>query len=178
MDYFQGVVTEFLRANRATFVNTECLIQLEPGDVPAKGRHWYCDVVAINFAERSVHLCEVTFSTTLHALFTRLAGWKSAWLGVKRALVRDCRIPEDWSVRPHVFIPSGRVAVYERKLAMLERVPSVEGMPIPLVTHLEEVVPWKYRSWDRKLAGLADEAQSSKSDDAPDNDSAVGLRLT
>jgi len=56
MDYFQGVVTEYLRANRATFVNTECLIQLEAGDTPAKGQHWYCDAVAVNFKEKTVGL--------------------------------------------------------------------------------------------------------------------------
>jgi hypothetical protein len=42
MDYFQGVVTEYLRADRTIFVNTECLIQLDGGDPPGKGRHWYC----------------------------------------------------------------------------------------------------------------------------------------
>ena len=42
MDYYLGVVTEYLRADRAIFVNTESLIQLDPGDVPVKDRHWYC----------------------------------------------------------------------------------------------------------------------------------------
>jgi fused signal recognition particle receptor len=56
MDYFQGVVTENLRANRAAIVNTECLIQLEPGDSPAKGRHWYCDGIAVNFRKPFVIL--------------------------------------------------------------------------------------------------------------------------
>jgi hypothetical protein len=42
MDYFQGVVTDYLRANRATFVNTECCIQLNPGPNPdTGGPHWY-----------------------------------------------------------------------------------------------------------------------------------------
>jgi hypothetical protein len=36
MDYFQGVVTEFLRADRAMFVNSECLLQLDP-----RGRRSY-----------------------------------------------------------------------------------------------------------------------------------------
>ena len=49
MDYYQGVVTEYLRANRATFVNTECCIQLNPGPHPDNsGPHWYCDAVAVN----------------------------------------------------------------------------------------------------------------------------------
>jgi len=55
VDFFQGVVSEYLRADRATFVNTEFLLPLEPGDGPAKGRHSYGDVVAANFRERAVY---------------------------------------------------------------------------------------------------------------------------
>jgi hypothetical protein len=62
MDYFQGVVTEFLRADRAMFVNTEYLIQLDPGTSLGKGRHWYCDALTINFKDSTVYLCEVTYS--------------------------------------------------------------------------------------------------------------------
>ncbi len=47
MDYYQGVVTDYLRADRAMFVNTECCIQLDEGNNPDAfpGRHWYCDAV-------------------------------------------------------------------------------------------------------------------------------------
>lgn len=45
MDYFQGVVTEYLVADRATYVNTEPLIQLDANELK-KGRHWYCDAAA------------------------------------------------------------------------------------------------------------------------------------
>jgi hypothetical protein len=30
MDYYQGVVVEYLRADRSVFVNTECCIELNP----------------------------------------------------------------------------------------------------------------------------------------------------
>jgi hypothetical protein len=63
VDYFQGVVTEYLRADRAVFVNTECCIQLNPLDNPDKsGPHWYCDAVAVNFRDSKVFLCEVSYS--------------------------------------------------------------------------------------------------------------------
>jgi len=39
MDYFQGVVTEYLVANRASFINSELLIQLD-ADKILKGRNW------------------------------------------------------------------------------------------------------------------------------------------
>ena len=35
-DYFQGVVAEYLRADRGVFVNPEILLQLEPGASPKK----------------------------------------------------------------------------------------------------------------------------------------------
>jgi len=78
--YFQEIVTEYLRADRAMFVNTECLIQLNPGDVVSKGTHWYCDAVAVNFRESAVYLCEVTYSTSLSALIGRLQAWSSNWV--------------------------------------------------------------------------------------------------
>lgn len=37
MDYYQGVVIDFLRATRTRFVNTECLIQLVPAMYPRRG---------------------------------------------------------------------------------------------------------------------------------------------
>lgn len=159
MDYFQGVVTEYLRADRATFVNTECLIQLEPGDSPAKGRHWYCDVVAVNFTDKTVHLCEVTFSRSLGALFERLNGWAENWDALRAAIQRDCRVPSDWSVHPRVFIPERLNDTYQKKLAALLRPgDGASQMPAPLVTHLESVLPWEYRSWDRKGDKFANDA--------------------
>jgi hypothetical protein len=57
MDYFQGVVTENLRADRAMFVNTECCIQLNPGANPDRtGPHWFCDAVAVNLRDEAVFL--------------------------------------------------------------------------------------------------------------------------
>ncbi len=35
MDYYEGVVIDYLRADRAVFVNTECCIQIKEGPAPA-----------------------------------------------------------------------------------------------------------------------------------------------
>lgn len=159
MDYFQGVVTEYLRANRATFVNTECLLQLQPGDSPGKGEHWYCDAVAVNFHESAAYLCEVTYSRTMHALLTRLSAWAARWPELVAAIRRDCGVPAAWKVQPWAFIPQGYDETFKRRLAILTAsAPGLVSMPSPLITHLEDVVPWKYRSWDRKLEALDDEA--------------------
>ena len=55
MDYFQGVVTEYLRADRSCFVNPEFWIRgnLEsPQDKP----HWFVDVLAISMRDKAVYL--------------------------------------------------------------------------------------------------------------------------
>lgn len=152
MDYYQGVVTEFLRADRAIFLNTECCIQLHPGASPEVGTHWYCDAVAINMREKHVFLCEITYSKTLDALVKRLMGWAANWSALRLALVRDLYVPSDWPVTPWVFIPSEREGLLERKLARFAQPAgdTSSQMPKPKITHLERVSPWNYNAWDRK----------------------------
>lgn len=146
MDYFQGVVTEYLRASRSVFVNTEYLLQLDPGDVYIKNRHWYCDAVALDNAMGKVQLCEVTFSQTLHALVQRLKAWNSHWPAVVVAIHRDSALRGEWQVEPRVFIPQAKISLLAAKMALIPQ----SEMPAPVVTALEEVVPWKYRSWNGK----------------------------
>jgi hypothetical protein len=149
VDYYQGVVVDFLRATRTRFVNTECLIQLHPAGVPDKGSHWYCDAVTVDFGTPtpSVYLCEITYSKTLAALFKRLDAWRAHWTQVKNALVRDCGVQAAWPVRPWVFVPRERKPLLERKFPVAV-VPAADDMPHPRVEVLEEVVPWKFRDWN------------------------------
>jgi hypothetical protein len=156
MDYFQGVVTEFLRADRAMFVNTECCIQLNPGDNPDRtGPHWFCDAVAVNFRERRVYLCEITYSKSLGALNKRLNDWAANWDLLRLALVRDCHVPDAWPVQPWMFVPHGLQALLKEKLSKIANIgKGLEQMPVPRTTDLEEVAPWKFRSWDRHESAL------------------------
>lgn len=152
MDYYQGVVIEYLRANRSTFVNTECCIQLKDAPNPdGSGPHWYCDAVAVDFEERAVYLCEVSFSKSLQALLDRLTSWSEHWPALKASLVRDCRVPAEWTVRPWMFVPA---AALENAIPKIQAActGSQDGsrMPFPRVTTLEAVVPWAYCSWNRK----------------------------
>ena len=159
MDYFQGVVAEFLRANRSTFINTECLLQLQPGDAPAKGEHWYCDVVSVNFQEETVYLCEVTYSKTMHSLLARLAAWSKVWSRLTEAIVRDCHVPPGWRVQPWVFIPSAHEDLFNKKMTASNiSADALIAMPMPRITHLERVVPWNYPSWNRTLEDTEDKA--------------------
>ncbi len=151
MDYFQGVVTEFLRATRSIFVNTEYLLQLDAGDVYIKGRHWYCDAVAINHADSTIQLCEITYSKTLHSLTQRLRAWNNNWPAVVQAIYRDSSLTGVWRVEPRIFIPSQSRSLMERKLAQITPPPDLNpAMPAAIVTTFEDVLPWMYRSWNGK----------------------------
>ena len=159
MDYFQGVVTEFLRAKRSIFVNTECLIQLDEGDKQIKDRHWYCDAMAVSIKESTIYLCEITFSATMQSLAARLQGWQANWVELNAAVIRDSGVPSDWRVQPWLFIPQEMRPILDKKLALIKPTLGSEGsMPTPRITYLESVAPWKYPSWDRKLDALAGDA--------------------
>lgn len=152
--YFQGVVTDYLRANRATFVNTECCIQLNEGANPdTSGPHWYCDAVAIYLPLHETYLCEVSYAKGLGALGRRLSAWAEHWRQVRAALTRDCGIGADWSVQPWVFVPSDLKHQFSKLTAKIPIGAAPNQMPVPKVTTLEEVLPWKYPSWNREHHG-------------------------
>ena len=114
MSYYQDVVVEYLRADRARFVNTEYLIQLNPNN-ESKGTFWYCDAVAVSFSDSTIYLCEVTYSKTMTALIKRLRAWSANWSGVRAALIRDAQIPnpKDWAVKLWLFVPAKHEPPFE-----------------------------------------------------------------
>ena len=151
MDYFQGVVVEFLRADRAVFVNTECCIQLNHHANPdSSGAHWYCDALALNLRSNEVYLCEVSYAQKLGALTKRLEGWARDWPRLRQALVRDSSVDASWHVRPWLFVPGEFRELANEIVAKLSNTGDAPGqMPTPHVTALESVLPWKYKSWNR-----------------------------
>ena len=149
MDYFQGVVTEFLRAKRSRFINTEYMINLDSDGTYQKDRHWYCDVVAVDFGDSTVQLCEITYSKSLHAVCKRLQFWCNHWSDVVRALRRDSELRGEWQIVPRIFIPKDLEATLRQRVAALKWPDECDlHMPAPIVTLLEDVLPWKYRSWN------------------------------
>ncbi len=153
MDNFEGVVVQYLRADRALFLNTQCCIQLNEGANPdTSGPHWYCDALAVDFRHRRVFLCEISYAASLSALLKRLTEWHANWPALCAALVRDSHVPRDWLVQPWLFVPDNLRKKLEEKLALLgSTVDSSVTMPAPRITLLEDVVPWKFRSWDRAV---------------------------
>jgi hypothetical protein len=147
VDYFEGVVADYLSADRAMFINPQCRIQLHAGDTPKKGEHWYCDILAVNFRERTAYLCEVTLSKNVAALDKRLREWSANWSLIRDALERDNRILADWDVRPWAFVPDAQSELVRQKVRQfLHPNGGREQMPEPLITSLEDVTPWQYET--------------------------------
>ena len=145
MDHYQSVVVEYLRADRAVFVNTECCIQINEGLNPdISGPHWYCDAVALDLRRKCVFLCEISYAKSLTSLLKRLKEWSAYWEGLRTALVRDCKVDATWSVRPWVFAPKDLLEKHHQVLKGTH----FDGLACE-VTALEQVQPWNYCSWDR-----------------------------
>lgn len=148
MDHFESIVFEYLRADRSLFVNTQCCIQLYPGHNPdTSGPHWYCDAVAVSFKTKAVYLCEITYATPPISLLKRLTAWNKDWSILCQALVRDSGIPDDWPIRPWLFVPETLVERVTSFAATL----TPSNVPPPRVTKLEDVLPWRYCSWNRSM---------------------------
>jgi len=153
MDYYQGVVREFLQADRSMFVHEELIIDLDydekrPQGKNAKGRHWICDLAAISQRERTMYLGEVTTSKSLQTLVQRFKNWSKVWPKLVNSLVRDSGLNAEWKVVPWAFIPKASQDLLEKRIAMMKNVGSKsDEMPSPKVTYLEDVVPWKHKEW-------------------------------
>jgi hypothetical protein len=155
LDFYQGVVVDYLRANRTTFVNTEYCIQINSGDNPdTSGPHWYCDAVAMEFQSKTIFLCEISFAKHLDSLSKRLKHWNEHWDGLRTALERDAAIAEvakTWPIRPWLFVPKDVLPRLEKVLGEIDG-----GNPprfFPRITPLEMVQPWRYCSWNRRSEG-------------------------
>lgn len=148
MNYYESAVIDYLRADRALFVNTECCIQInEAANPDLSGPHWYCDAVVCDFRSKAVFLGEISYSAQLASLVKRLKDWHDNWHGVCSGIVRDCHLPADWPVRPWAFVPEHLVPVLLKRLDQI-----AAGGPlayVPRITPLEMVQPWRYRSWNR-----------------------------
>lgn len=144
MDYFQGTVETYLRADRSLFLNSEYCLQLDHVAVPKKDRHWYVDVVAIDFKNKIVWLCEISYAKNLAALLKRLQAWQNNWPDVSNAIIRDSFLPQGFTAKPWVFIPDELNDLFKKKFVGVD---GTDAMPEPKITSLEEVLPWKYTVW-------------------------------
>lgn len=148
MDYYESTVIDYVRADRALFVNRETCIQINEAENPdTSGPHWYCDAVTLDLRAKEVFLLEISYSSTLSTLIKRLASWHQYWQEICSALVRDSHAPVEWPVRTWLFVPEVQVAHLAKKLIGL---PGASVTLHPRITPLEMVQPWRYKSWNRQ----------------------------
>jgi hypothetical protein len=142
LNYYESVVIDYLRTDRAVFVNTEFCIQIyEAANPDLSGPHWYCDAVTLDFRRKEIFLCEISYAANLGGLIRRLRSWHERWDEVCRAVRRDSLFLEPWPIRPWLFIPQGLAPLLDKPLAKM-----ANGLParfIPKVTHLELIPPWR-----------------------------------
>jgi hypothetical protein len=134
----------------------ECCVQLNQLDNPDRsGPHWYCDALASDFRNRTIFLCEISYSKSLSELLKRLAKWNFHWPLIRPALARDSFLPVDWPARPWLFVPEKRVP---RLVTWLRRLADENTLAYePRITPLEMVQPWQYCSWNRVGEGAKPE---------------------
>lgn len=147
MDHFEGIVVDYLRADRALFVNPQCSIQLESLGAVKKGASWYCDALTVDFRNSTVFLCEVSYSTTLYSLQKRLTEWAQNWEQLQSAVRRDCFFPDNWPIRPWLFVRERSIIKIVSTLVSIEN--RIDVKLRPKITPLEMTPPWLYNTWDR-----------------------------
>lgn len=145
MDYYQGVVQEYLTADRRIFVSPEYWFALDEGPHGLKGRNWFIDILAIDLSRNTVTLCEVTFSKTAAALMKRLREWSQHWPEVRERIAYVSGLPDGMTFEVRVFTPG-----YDDLATKLQKRLQSEQLAFqPTVTKLEEVAPWRYKPHQR-----------------------------
>jgi hypothetical protein len=145
MDWYESVVVAYLQAERTTFISTEYCIQLDE-HAPLPGRHWHCDVLALECRSKTMFLCEVSYAKPPGPMLKRLQEWHNHWEELLLAVARDsCFKPagDSWPVRPWLFIPSSYVPLVEWRLRAI--LTQKEAKFVPRITPLEMVQPSIYR---------------------------------
>jgi hypothetical protein len=139
--HFQNIVLDYLRADRSMFLNARGLVHQDPSNPPdPAGRQWYCDVIAVNFKQEAVYLCEVIQSSAADSLSRRLRVWSKDWPALRKGLAGGSAVPADWAVTPWLFIPR---ALHPQVTRFLDDLSGSE-MPPPRITFLEDVISWLY----------------------------------
>jgi hypothetical protein len=147
MDYYEAVVLHYLRSDRALFLNSECCIQLKPGNPDTSGPHWYCDAVALDMKHSTIFLCEISYGRGLGPLKRRLNEWNVHWADLRDALFRDSHLDRAWPVRPWLFVPEESVRFLLRHFEDISANGTLNFTP--RITPLEMTQPWLFPSWNR-----------------------------
>jgi hypothetical protein len=143
LDYYQGVVEEYLTRDRSFFVNPEFFLPIEDYYAGStKGSSWHVDILALDLKQHACYLCEVSYAKSLGSMLRRFDAWSTRWAAILGALEREAGVTSDWIVRPWAFAPESELRSQLKKLSEFPFSPKLK------LTPLEMTAPWRYK-WDR-----------------------------
>ena len=73
--------------------------------VARKGRNWWIDVLAVDFKDETIYLCEATIAQKPKYMLQRLRAWTAHWQEICKTLFRLTQAPDTWRVKPWIFAP-------------------------------------------------------------------------
>jgi hypothetical protein len=93
MSYYEEIVAEYLCSERTRFVSPGFNLDLGGAGPFGKGRNWWIDVLAIDFKDKTVYLCEATFAKQPNYMFHRLRTWAALWSEIRVNLFHVTQAP-------------------------------------------------------------------------------------
>jgi hypothetical protein len=105
MSHYEEIVAEYLCFGRTRFVSPGFSLDLGGVGPQGKGRNWWIDVLAVDFKEQTIYLCEATFARNPTYMFARLRAWTVVWPEICENLFRITHAPHSWTVKPWIFTP-------------------------------------------------------------------------
>jgi len=138
LSYYEEIVAEYLCAKRTRFVSPNYCLDIGDAGPHGKDRSWWIDVLAVDFDERAIFLCEATFAQKPVYMFRRLRRWASIWPEIELCARRLTGAPDHWRVEPWVFMPKDLKATFDKGFA------AIIDSPFSVTwTAFEDIVPWK-----------------------------------
>ena len=138
VSHYEEIVAEYLYFERTRFVSPGFNLDLGGAGPHGKGRNWWIDVLAVDFGDEAVYLCEATFAQQPNYMFHRLNAWAALWPEIRENLFRVTHAPSHWNVIPWIFAPASL------ELKVKQGIDAIPDRPFDYKwKSFEEIVPWK-----------------------------------
>jgi hypothetical protein len=135
---YEEIVAEYLCFERTRFVSPGFNLDLGGAGPLGKGRNWWIDVLAVDFRNETIYLCEATFAQQPNYMFRRLRAWAALWSEIRENLFHVTSAPSSWNVIPWIFAPAN----LESKIK--QGIEAIPNRPFGYEwTAFEDIVPWK-----------------------------------
>jgi hypothetical protein len=139
MDFYQGVVAEYVASNRAYFVSGEFMIPRKAGG------YFLVDLVAISPSEQHVYLCEVTYSQRIANIIRKVKCYHQERDDIQAQLFKIAGISTNWKLMPWLFVLAKHHKTIDARLRV--ECPNWHVR----IDDLETVGPWNFPSGYREF---------------------------